>query len=160
MLGVAQHLMLWETAVRLLVAIAAGAVLGWDREVREEPAGLRTHMLVAMGAAGFVLLAVEMRDTLGDGQDKPDADPLRVVQAVAMGVGFLGAGTIFKKDGGVQGLTTAASIWVVAALGAAAGAGYWVLTGTMTALAFLTLTVVRRVEEVLHPKRHNEKPKD
>jgi putative Mg2+ transporter-C (MgtC) family protein len=117
--------------VRLLAAGALAALLGWEREQAHKPAGLRTHMLVGIASALFTVLA-ELAVRQVPGHDTGlRADPIRVIQAVAIGVGFLGSGVIFVSKSGdsVRGLTTAGSIWATAAIGIACGLGYYVLAG-------------------------------
>src|SRR6187551_3477696 len=131
-----------EVALRLLVAMAIGALIGWDRERADKPAGLRTHMLVALGSASFTLLGFEVGDHLapktGDG-----FDPTRVLQGVIGGIGFLGAGAIIQNRGHVSGITTAASVWVAGALGSAAGVGAFVLAVFTCLFSFAVLRFVR-----------------
>ena len=138
----------WNGAllVRMLAAVVAGGVLGIDREARGKAAGLRTLMLVALGASLYTLLAVSYE---GRG------DPLRAVQGIAIGVGFLGAGVILRREdrNAITGLTTAASIWVVAAIAIGFGMGFWRLTAVALALAGLVLSVVPKVEDWLHNRR-------
>ena len=133
---------LTEVALRLLVAVAIGGLIGWERELADKPAGLRTHMLVALGSASFTLLGFEVGDHLaprtGDG-----FDPTRVLQGVIGGIGFLGAGAIIQNRGHVSGITTAASVWVAGALGSAAGVGAYVLAVFTALLAFAILRLVR-----------------
>lgn len=121
-----------RTVLRLLMAALLGGVLGWERERKGKAAGVRTHMLVALGAALFVLVPKQM----GVG----DADITRVVQGLVAGIGFLGAGTIIKGDDeeNVRGLTTAAGIWLTAAIGVAAGLGREA-TAVLTALLALAI---------------------
>src|SRR5690606_31970439 len=120
-------------SVRLAVAAALGALIGYDRERRGKEAGLRTHMMVSLGAALFILVP------LRSGMDIADAS--RVLQGIIAGIGFLGAGAILKQDqhGAIKGLTTASSIWVAAAIGTAAGMGREVtaILGTLAALFIL-----------------------
>lgn len=124
-----------RVVVRLLTAALLGGMLGWEREHQGHAAGVRTHMLVAMGAALFVLVSQQI------GMQADDMS--RVIQGVTAGVGFLCAGTILKGDrpGDVKGLTTAAGIWMTAAIGVAAGLGreFTALLGTLLALAILAL---------------------
>jgi putative Mg2+ transporter-C (MgtC) family protein len=122
-----------RVSVRLLTAVALGGVLGFEREIRGKAAGLRTHMLVALGAALLVVAAIESGMT---------ADALsRVVQGVATGIGFIGAGTILKgtDEGDIKGLTTAASVWLSGAVGLAVGAGrLWIpVAGVLLALVVM-----------------------
>lgn len=137
--------MLFEVIVRLAVATLIGAVLGADREVRNKPAGLRTHALVALGAALVVVTTLGL-STGGN------ADPVsRAIQGIIAGVGFLGAGAILKGRGRdeVSGLTTAASIWFVASLGIACGAGYWLAAVAALILALVVLVFGGPFEGVL-----------
>jgi putative Mg2+ transporter-C (MgtC) family protein len=126
--------------LRMLVAMAAGAILGYEREQTRKAAGFRTHILVALGAALFVLAPLEA--------GMPPADVSRIVQGVAAGIGFIGAGAILKltAEREIKGLTTAASIWMTAAAGIAAGLGRFTLAILATALAFITLSWLTRLE--------------
>jgi putative Mg2+ transporter-C (MgtC) family protein len=134
--------------LRLLLAAALAAILGWERESAHKSAGLRTHMLVGIASALFTVLAeLAVRDYSGaDGGLR--ADPIRVIQAVAIGVGFLGSGVIFVSKTGesVLGLTTAGSIWATAALGIAAGLGYYILAVGATLLLLIVLRGMSRFD--------------
>lgn len=132
--------------VRLSVAALLGGVLGWEREHAGKAAGVRTHMLVAMGAALFVLVAQQAGIS--------PADNSRVLQGIIAGVGFLGAGTILKGDdeGRVRGLTTAAGIWLTAAIGIAAGLGREVTAILSTALALAVLWAIPAVQCAITPR--------
>jgi putative Mg2+ transporter-C (MgtC) family protein len=134
-----------ETALRLTIATAAAALIGWEREQKNRPAGLRTHMLVGLGACLFTLLAVDVAHATSTAGQRGH-DPLRVVEGVVGGVGFLGAGAILQSRGSVKGLTTAAGVWVVAAIGVAAALGSYATVAVALGLAAVTLTVVARVE--------------
>jgi putative Mg2+ transporter-C (MgtC) family protein len=128
-----------QLALRLLVAGLIGAVLGWDRERLKKAAGLRTHILVALGSAAFV--AVTLQAGIG-----PDGVS-RVVQGLAAGIGFLGAGCIVKStDEHVHGLTTAAGIWLTAAVGVAAGLGRIPAALLVGVFGWFTLVVIHRWE--------------
>ncbi len=109
-----------------------GAMIGFQRERAHRPAGLRTHILIAAGAALFTVLS---------GLISPDGDPTRVAAGIVTGIGFLGAGTILHRSRFVEGLTTAASIWVTAAIGMAAGSGHYILAAISTVIAFLVLLI-------------------
>jgi putative Mg2+ transporter-C (MgtC) family protein len=124
--------------VRLLVAVALGGLLGYERETRGTSAGLRTHMLVALGAALFVLVPLQAGVSV--------QDMSRVLQGVISGIGFLGAGAIIKlsQDREIRGLTTAASIWLTAAIGIAAGMGREMTAVLSTVLALIILALLRR----------------
>lgn len=131
-----------EVVIRLLVAVLMGGLIGWDRQRAAKPAGLRTHVLVALGSASFTLLGFEVGAHLSP-RTGEGFDPTRVLQGVIGGIGFLGAGAIIQDRGHVTGITTAASVWVSGALGAAAGVGAYVLAGFTTVLAFAVLQVGR-----------------
>jgi putative Mg2+ transporter-C (MgtC) family protein len=131
--------------LRLLAAGALAAVLGWEREKAGKSAGLRTHILVAVGAALFVALArVTAAEAGGTAGSVLRLDP---IQAVATGIGFLGAGLIFKSEDRVHGLTTAASIWTTAAVGYACGIGHYVLATGATVILFFVLRFLARFEK-------------
>lgn len=134
--------------VRLIVAGGLAAVLGWEREFAHKSAGLRTHMLVGIASALFTVLAGLAVADARDAGEALRSDPIRVIQAVAIGIGFLGSGVIFvAKDGEhVLGLTTAASIWATAAIGIAAGLGHYIVAVGTTLLLMLVLRVVARLE--------------
>lgn len=138
---------LWECSLRLAAALAVAAVVGWEREAKDRPAGLRTHMLVAMGAALCAIIAIE----IGGEDGAIGGDPVRLIAAVVGGVGFLGAGAIIQSRGRVKGLTTAASIWVVAAIGLAAGCGLYGVAGIAAGFALVTLGVLSRIERRREP---------
>jgi putative Mg2+ transporter-C (MgtC) family protein len=139
------HLSILQAVGRLGMALVLSAIIGWEREASGRAAGLRTHMLVALGAAGFTLTGIEFASAASDEGIK-SADPIKIIEAIATGIGFLGAGAIIQSRGEVKGLTTAASIWVVAAVGMAAAAGYWLFALSMTGFALVTLTVLRWLE--------------
>ena len=134
--------------MRLVAAGILSGALGWERESARKPAGLRTHMLVGIASALFTLLAeLAVLDYPGE-VNGMRADPIRVIQAVAIGVGFLGSGVIFvaKTGESVLGLTTAASIWATAAIGIAAGLGYYVLAVGATLILLLVLRGMARFD--------------
>lgn len=136
-----------RVAFRLLMAALLGGLLGYERESKGKAAGLRTHMLVALGSAMFVLVPQQM----GAG----DAELSRVIQGLVAGIGFLGAGAIVKGRPGeeIEGLTTAASIWMTAAIGMAAGMGRELTAILSAVMAFLVLTVMFRAMRWLHEGR-------
>jgi putative Mg2+ transporter-C (MgtC) family protein len=134
-----------DLLARLAVGLVLGAVVGWERELQRQPAGFRTHALVALGAALFTVISA-----YGFG---PNADPTRIAAQIVTGVGFLGAGSILREGGDVRGLTTAASIWAVAAVGMAAGAGMYVLAVAGAVLVVFALEVLDRLEHVLKRRR-------
>ncbi len=133
----------WQVAaLRLLAAFVAGAILGLERERRERPAGLRTHVLVTLTACLSMLLALWL--------GKDPTNSARVAAGVLTGIGFLGAGTIIRHGSVVRGLTTAASIWAAAALGMVLGAGWYFGALITLVLAVSALTLLRMVERPLH----------
>jgi putative Mg2+ transporter-C (MgtC) family protein len=129
-----------RVTLRLVIAALLGAAIGMQREYAGKPAGLRTHMLVALGAALFVIASAE--------SGMPSSELSRVVQGLATGVGFLGGGAILKRvpEGEISGLTTAAGIWLTAALGVAAGLGRWGAAVLGVFLTLVILAVIGRVE--------------
>ena len=131
-----------ELVRRLLLAAALGGVIGAERELRHKSAGFRTNILIAMGAALFTIMSVRLPGSGGD--------PARIAAQIVTGVGFLGAGAIMRTRVGVQGLTTAATVWVNAALGVAAGAGEYHLAfigGAITLAVLLILSPIERAIE-------------
>lgn len=135
-----------EIVSRVVLSIVLGAVLGWERQMRGKPAGLRTHMMVSMGSAAFTLLTLEIFQ-IAVSSSSTQADPIRIVEGIIGGIGFLGAGTIIRSRGAVEGVTTAASIWVAGAIGVASGGGYYQIAVITAVFAWLILTVVRLVEK-------------
>jgi putative Mg2+ transporter-C (MgtC) family protein len=134
--------------IRLLVAGALAGVLGWEREAARKSAGLRTHMLVGIASALFTVLAELSVREYPAHDEGLRADPIRVIQAVAIGIGFLGSGVIFVSKSGesVLGLTTAGSIWATAAIGISAGLGYYILAVGATLLLFVVLRAMARFD--------------
>jgi putative Mg2+ transporter-C (MgtC) family protein len=134
--------------IRLLVAAVLAAALGWEREHARKSAGLRTHMLVGIAAALYTAVAELAVADISPGEKGFQADPIRAVQAVAIGIGFLGSGVIFvsRHEDRVQGLTTAASIWATAAIGIAAGLQRYMLAVGATAMLLFVLRVLVRFD--------------
>ena len=135
----------WDEALlRLALAATLGGLIGVERELREREAGLRTHLLVALGSALFTIVgAYGFHAFLASGQSVVRADPTRIAAQIVTGIGFLGAGAIIRQGLSVRGLTTAATLWVVAAVGLAAGAGYYSAAVVTTALVLLALYPLR-----------------
>ncbi len=136
------HIPLTTIALRLLLAAALGAAIGYDREIRNRPAGLRTHMLTAVAAAVFTVITLEVFHLARQIQPDGGFDPIRVVEAVTAGVAFLAAGTIIQSRGNVHGLTTGAAMWLTGAVGVAAGFGMYAIAVLTTLLALLILVAV------------------
>jgi len=134
-----------EVLGRLLLATLFGGFIGLNREAEGKPAGLRTHALVALGAATLTIVGLLL-------QGSDSGAPSRVLQGIVAGVGFIGAGVILHRhDGsGIEGLTTAAAIWVVAAIGVAAGAGLWRTAGSAVVVALVLLVVGETVDRWVH----------
>jgi putative Mg2+ transporter-C (MgtC) family protein len=131
-----------ELGQRLLLAAFLGGLLGFERELRQKSAGLRTNILIAVGSALFTMLSI----VLAEG---PVADPTRIAAQIVTGVGFLGAGAIMRTGSGVQGLTTAATVWVNAAVGVAAGSGEYRLASIATGITLLVLLLLHPLERVI-----------
>jgi putative Mg2+ transporter-C (MgtC) family protein len=131
-----------ELTLRLVVALLLGGAIGWERELQRMPAGFRTHALVSLGSAIFTLISAYA--FVG-----PGSDPTRIAAQIVSGIGFLGGGAILHYGGTVRGLTTAASLWSVAAVGMAAGAGLFVVAAISTALVIISLEVFQRVERAV-----------
>jgi putative Mg2+ transporter-C (MgtC) family protein len=140
------ELSLIEAFGRLLLILVLAGAIGFERELRDHEAGLRTHMLVGVGAAMFVIAGNFAWSGMAFGSRAGVVlDPSRVVAYVVTGVGFLGAGAILKNGGNVRGLTTAASLWVVAAIGVAVGSGMYALGLLGTAIVLLSLWPVKHI---------------
>jgi len=141
-----------EAVIRLLAATGIGGAIGLNRELTRKPAGLRTHALVSLGSA---LLTVSALQLSGAGGSLDPNATSRVIQGLIAGIGFLGGGVILHTDGrNVLGLTTAATIWVAAALGVSCGLGQWRIGAIAVVISLLVLVVGRGIESLLH--RHGE----
>jgi putative Mg2+ transporter-C (MgtC) family protein len=135
-----------EPLLRLVVALVLGAVVGLERELQRMPAGFRTHALVGLGSAIFTVVSAFAFIS-------PVSDPTRIAAQIVTGVGFLGGGAILHYRGAVRGLTTAASLWSVAAIGMAAGAGLYVIAVGGAVLVVVTLELLDRVEARLKKRQ-------
>jgi putative Mg2+ transporter-C (MgtC) family protein len=129
-----------EILLKLVLAIVLGGIIGIERETSHKPAGFRTHILICITSAMMMLLATGLTGT---------AEAVRMAAGIITGVGFLGAGAIIQSRGSVHGLTTASTIWAVAGLGLAVGAGYYVIAVCFTVLVELTLIVFRKIDRAL-----------
>jgi putative Mg2+ transporter-C (MgtC) family protein len=133
--------------LRLLAAMVAGGLIGLERSYSGRPAGLRTHTLVSMASSLLMVAAVSQKDWLSAGlSENPLIDPTRIAQGIMTGIGFLGAGVIMKEKASVRGLTTAASIWITAAIGILAGIGFYFTLALVTILTLGTLSGYRLIE--------------
>lgn len=131
---------------RILVAALLGAAIGFERDKHGRAAGVRTHLLVSLGAAVFTILSnIIAQRAMGQGFM---ADPGRIAAQILTGIGFLGAGVIIKSGGSVRGLTTAACLWVAAAIGMAAGSGLYFVAGTTTVVAIFGLVMLKYLEHL------------
>lgn len=139
-----------EQLASMFVATLIGALIGLEREVSHKPVGLRTNMLICLGACIFTIVSVQLGLSLGGA-------PERMAAQVVQGVGFLGAGAIIRDRGSVQGATTAATIWLVASLGVASGAGYFILAGVGTGLTLFVLFGLHPIEAWLDRRRDTTK---
>ncbi len=144
MLSVLPHLTWADNLARLAVAAGLGGAIGFERELREREAGLRTHILVCVGSALFTIVsAYGFEGFLNSGEQVVRADPTRIAAQIVTGIGFLGAGAIIRQGISVRGLTTAATLWVSAAIGIAAGAGYYSGAVLATAVTLVALWPLR-----------------
>jgi putative Mg2+ transporter-C (MgtC) family protein len=145
----------WLDALfRLAVAAGLGAVIGLERELDEQAAGLRTHMLVSLGSALFTMVgAYGFEEFFNAGGNIVSSDPSRIAAQVVTGIGFLGAGVIFRQGFTIRGLTTAASLWVVAAVGMAAGAGFWKGAVVATVIGIVSLRPLEWLKARAIPQR-------
>jgi putative Mg2+ transporter-C (MgtC) family protein len=147
----------WEVVLRLVLASLLCGAIGFERETRDQPAGFRTHILLGLGAALFTLVSAYgfepfTRAALGSGGLQ--FDPTRIAAQIIAGVGFLGAGAIIRQGRDVRGLTTAASLWAVSAIGMAVGAGYLFGAAAATVLTMATLFALRRFRSsIISPLR-------
>jgi putative Mg2+ transporter-C (MgtC) family protein len=134
----------WEALLRIVVAAGLGGAVGLERELRDREAGFRTHMLVSIGSALFTIVsAYAFRDFLVQGGAVVRADPTRIAAQIVTGIGFLGAGAIIRQGLSIRGLTTAATLWVTAAIGMAVGAGYYGGAVITTAVVLISLWPLR-----------------
>ena len=140
----------WEIIVRLVLAVLFGGLIGFNRSRHNKPAGLRTMALISLGSAAFTLIGIESVIQLSELQSGAQSltsgvsstinlDSSRIIAGIVGGVGFLGAGAIIQSRGRVQGMTSAASIWVTSTIGVSVGLGLYVLASTITFIAFIVL---------------------
>jgi len=143
---------LWQVVIRILIAAVLAGVIGIEREIREHTAGFRTHTLVGVGAAAFTLASAY-------GLTGTSFDPNRISAQVVTGIGFLGAGAIIRYGVSVRGLTTAASLWTVAAVGLLSGQGFFSAALVTTGVVIVSLTLLRLIEDrLLYARRGREIP--
>ncbi|MAA65464.1 MAG: magnesium transporter MgtC [Alteromonadaceae bacterium] len=137
---------LLDMFIRLSVAAGLALMLGLERELRGKAAGLRSHMLVSLGASAFIMMGMHILFATAEGDPSARIDPTRIVEGVIGGIGFLGAGSIIQSRGNIQGITTGASIWMAGAIGVACGIGNIALACMVTAMALVIMVVLGRFE--------------
>lgn len=138
-------MLVWEDIIRLVLAMVLGGLIGLEREITNRPAGFRTHTLVCMGSALVMIISEYIFDMY---HQMVNLDPARLGAAVVSGIGFLGAGTILKDGVRIRGLTTAASLWVVACVGLAAGTGLYGIAIFSALLIYVTLILLKKIESL------------
>jgi len=139
---------------KMVLSLLAGGIVGFNREQHKHPAGFRTHILICMGSALLMILSIYIPQTYFDFKN---GDPGRIAAQVVSGIGFLGAGAIIKLGSNVRGLTTAASIWLISAIGLTIGAGLYSISFITVVLAIFTLVVLERIEHKWFPQFHTRK---
>ncbi|MCM8901106.1 MgtC/SapB family protein [Caldicoprobacter algeriensis] len=145
--------MFWEDVFKLVLAMVLGGLVGLEREITNRPAGFRTHTLVCMGSTLVMVTSMHLFMLY---HDIVNLDPARLGAQVISGIGFLGAGTILKDKARVRGLTTAASLWVVACIGLAVGAGLYGVAIFVAVLAYVTLILLKKMERFLKQRSEIE----
>ena len=141
-----------ELVLRLFISALFGGLIGLERETLKRPAGLRTHILVSVGSALLMLVSIGLVAPFA-GTPNTNLDPGRIAAQVVSGIGFLGAGTILRHGASIKGLTTAASLWVSAAIGLAVGGGFYLVAVVTTVIVMITLVVLRSLEHHILPGR-------
>ena len=143
------HITLETGIFKLILCMLAGTLIGINRQKHKEAAGLRTHILICVGSALLMMLSIYIPQTF---LDFKNGDPGRIAAQVVTGIGFLGAGAIIRLGNNVKGLTTAASIWVISAVGLAIGAGMYILSFGTILISLFTLVILARMEKKLFPR--------
>ena len=142
----------WESLFRIGLAAVLGGVIGYERETLDKSAGLRTHMLVSLGAALFMVASILIVQDFAETNVQSRLDPTRIASTIVTGIGFLGGGIIFRQESRVHGLTTAAGLWVAAAIGLASGSGYYIVAGGSVLLTIVILALIRPVEKQIETR--------
>ncbi len=138
------HMEIQTVAFRFGISFILAFIIGFERERNNQPAGLRTHILISIGSTMFMLLSLVIPEIYGQAQQ---SDPSRIAAQIVTGIGFLGAGAIIKIGINVKGLTTAANIWVVSAIGMSVGAGYYIPAFILTGVTLITLVFLNIIEK-------------
>lgn len=147
-----------EVTLRLLLAAGLGGAIGIDRELKDRPAGLRTHMMVALAAALFTIITFEIFYQVRQEYPNGNVDPIRIIEAVTAGVAFLAAGSIIVSGGKIQGLTTGAGMWLAGAIGLACGGGYYFVAVVAAVISVVILSLIKRLEDRVFPPDDPSKP--
>lgn len=141
----------WQVVLlRLAGAVVFCGLIGLEREAKDRPAGLRTHMLVGLASALYCLIMLEVLANMDQFSDRVSSDPLRLVNAVTNGVAFLAAGMIVFNGGKVRGLTTGTSLWLAAAIGLSVGFGFWMMALATTVLALVIIRLIKLATDQAH----------
>lgn len=143
-----------EIIIRLVLSLILSGLIGLERQMHRRTAGLRTHILVSLGSCLIMLTSLYIFAIY---KNEANVDPARIAAGVITGIGFLGAGTIIREREGVKGLTTAASLWVVAGIGLATGCGFYKAALFTTILALLTLFFLKYIERIMFGKEEQER---
>jgi putative Mg2+ transporter-C (MgtC) family protein len=143
-----------QVMIRLVLSVILGGLIGLERQLHRRTAGLRTHILVSLGSCLIMLTSLYIFAIY---KNEVPLDPARIAAGVITGIGFLGAGAIIRDRAGIKGLTTAASLWVVAAIGLAAGCGFYSASIFGTLLVLIVLFFLRYIEEMVFGKEEPEK---
>lgn len=146
----------WESLIRLGLAAVLGGIIGYERETLDKSAGLRTHMLVSLGAALFMVASILIVQDFTEANTESRLDPTRIGSTIVTGIGFLGGGIIFRQEDRVHGLTTAAGLWVAAAIGLSCGAGYYIIASGSAVLTIVILGLIRPVEKRIDARRGSD----
>ncbi len=153
----------FEISLRLVLATVLTAIIGLEREVRNKPAGLRTHMLIGLGSSAFAVFALGLAENVSQSGAGIQVDPLRALEGVMGGLGFLGAGAIIQSRGDVYGMTTAVGIWIAGAIGVGCGTGNYFAVLLATGIAVICLVPLRYVEhqlDIRNPSTKNRPGED
>jgi putative Mg2+ transporter-C (MgtC) family protein len=149
-----------DAALRLGLALLCGLIVGIDREVRNKPAGMRTHMLVSLAAASFTLISFDFHYRLVAQGNAGGTDPIRALEAVVAGVAFLGAGTIIQSHRKVSGVTTGAGMWMAGAIGLACGGGLFAIAIALTLAMFVVVTLLGFLEAYFERRTRKSPPQE
>ncbi len=147
----------FEISARLSLAALLTAIIGLEREIRNKPAGLRTHMLIGLGSSAFAIFALGLADSIHHADATTQVDPIRAIEGVMGGLGFLGAGAIIQSRGDVYGMTSAVGIWITGAIGVGCGTGNYFAVVLTTLIAVICLIPLRLVEKQLDVRNPSTK---